>query len=55
MKKVGKKFMKECPFAKKQCGDWCQLFTGKQCVLQSLDTWLCGMALDIQAMKAKGD
>jgi len=55
MEKPKSKLMKECPFAKKQCGNWCQLFTGKQCVLQSLDTWLCGMAFDIQATKAKGN
>jgi len=43
--------MKECPFAKKQCGDWCQLFTAGKCIFQSLDNWLCGIAFDIQAIK----
>ena len=32
--------MKECPFARKPCGDWCQLFENNACVLQSINSYL---------------
>ena len=40
--------MKECPFSRKTCGDWCQLFKNGKCIFESIDTWLDALLLESQ-------
>ena len=42
--------LKQCPFANKKCGGWCQLFMGKECIFQSID-WFISQIANKQANK----
>jgi len=53
MKKSKKNLMKECPFAQKTCGSWCQLFNGKKCAFESIDSWLHAIAINTKDLKYK--
>lgn len=47
--------LKECPFAKIKCGDWCQLFLGEECVFQSMEYQLNEISNNLSDSKNNSD
>jgi hypothetical protein len=49
--KKAKIVLKTCPFAKTQCGDWCQLFMGGLCTFQMVEMGLSDILDELEKQK----